>query len=243
MTVEDLQEMAEKEQAHQQQVKHRILYCSAAGCVSCGSHGTRDALAKAIKDAGLEKECEVLGTGCMGLCGEGPLVKVQSDDTLYQQVDGAVARRIVEEHIVGGKKVRENLIDQSAPFFASQVKIVLENCGRIDAESIEEYIAAGGYDALAKVVTEMQPQEVIDEIRKSGLRGARRRGVFNGPEMGDRSEVEERSEIRCLQRRRRRPRCVHGPERTRGGSPPHSRRDGHRRLRGRRQSGVCLHQG
>jgi bidirectional [NiFe] hydrogenase diaphorase subunit len=184
MTVEELQEMAEKEKARQQQLKHRILYCSAAGCVSCGSHGTRDALTKAITGAGLDKECEVLGTGCMGLCGEGPLVKIQSDDTLYQQVDESIARRIVEEHIAAGKKVRENLVDQNTPFFASQVKIVLENCGRIDAESIEEYIAAGGYDALAKVVTEMQPQEVIDEIRKSGLRGRGGAGYSTGLKWG-----------------------------------------------------------
>jgi bidirectional [NiFe] hydrogenase diaphorase subunit len=120
----------------------------------------------------------------MGLCGEGPLVKVQSDNTLYRQVDEAVARRIIEEHLVGGKKVRENLLDQSTPFFASQVKIVLENCGRIDAESIEEYIGAGGYAALAKVVTEMQPQEVIDEIRKSGLRGRGGAGYSTGLKWG-----------------------------------------------------------
>jgi bidirectional [NiFe] hydrogenase diaphorase subunit len=91
--------------------------------------------------------------------------------TLYQHVDAKTARRIVEEHIVSGKKVEEYQIDVNGPFFSSQKKIVLENMGKINAESIEEYIAAGGYEALAKAVTEMKPEELIGEIRKAGLRG------------------------------------------------------------------------
>ena len=184
MTFEELREVAEKEQNRQQEYKHRILYCSAAGCMSCGSAGVKDALTNALKEKGLEKECEVIGTGCMGLCGEGPLVKVYPDETLYQRVDENVARRIVTEHLAAGKKVSENLVNTSDPFFASQQKVVLENCGKINSESIEEYIAAGGYEALTKALTELQPGEVIEEVRKSGLRGRGGAGYPTGLKWG-----------------------------------------------------------
>ena len=184
MTVEDLRELAEKEQARQQQFKHRIVYCSAAGCVSCGGQATGEAIKKALAEYDLLKECEVLGTGCMGLCGEGPLVKILPEETLYQHVDENVGRKIVEEHLVQGRPVKENLVDTNGPFFTSQVKVVLENCGKINAESIEEYIGADGYEALARAVTELQPQDVIEEIRRSGLRGRGGAGYPTGLKWG-----------------------------------------------------------
>ncbi len=171
MTVEDLRELAEKERERQAQFEHRILYCSSAGCVSSGCDAVKTELKKAIDELDLSKKCELIGTGCLGLCGEGPLVFVHSDPTLYQHVDAKVARRIVEGHIVWGEKVKENEIDLNDSFFASQKKIVLKNMGNINSESIEEYIAAEGYEALAKALTEMVPEEVIAEIRKAGLRG------------------------------------------------------------------------
>ncbi|HEY4612887.1 MAG TPA: NADH-ubiquinone oxidoreductase-F iron-sulfur binding region domain-containing protein, partial [Bacteroidota bacterium] len=171
MTLEELRDHAQKELQRQQQFKHRILYCSAAGCVSCGSAKTKESFIASIKERRLEKECEVVGTGCLGLCGEGPLVTIPTDGTLYQHVDEKAAQSIVEEHIVGGRKVQENRIDSSAPFFASQLRIVLENCGKINSESIDEYAAVGGYEALAKALAEMKPEEIISEIRTSGLRG------------------------------------------------------------------------
>ena len=148
----------------------------------------------------------------MGLCGEGPLVKLQSDDTLYERVDEGAAKKIVEEHIVKGSKVKENLVDTSSPFFSSQLKIVLENCGKINAESIEEYIAVGGYNALAKVLTELQPTEVIEEIRKSGLRGRGGAGYPTGLKWGIVHKSKGEQKLRYLQCGRRRPRRVHGPE-------------------------------
>ena len=184
MTVEDLQELAEQEQQRQEKFKHRLMYCSAAGCVSCGSINVRDMLKKALQEKNLAESVEVIGTGCMGLCGEGPLVKVLPEGTLYQRVDEAVARRIVDEHIATTAVVQDNEVDTSHPFFAAQMKIVLENCGRIDAEKIEEYIAVEGYEALAKVVTEMQPAEVVEEIRKSGLRGRGGAGYSTGLKWG-----------------------------------------------------------
>jgi bidirectional [NiFe] hydrogenase diaphorase subunit len=170
MTVEELRELAGHERGRQAQVNHRVLYCSAAGCVSCGSLATRDAFKQAFARHGLTG-CEAVGTGCMGLCGQGPLVKTHGDDVLYERVDAAVADRIVQEHLVDGRAVQDHRVDTTAPFFAAQVKVVLENCGRIDATRIEEYMAVGGYEALARAVTELRPNEVVEEVRKSGLRG------------------------------------------------------------------------
>lgn len=180
MTVEDLRELAEKERARQAQFKFRILYCASAGCVSSGCDAARESLKNSLQEAGLTKSCELLGTGCLGLCGEGPLVYVQTDNTLYQHVDADVARRIVNEHIAEGKPVREHMIDLSSPFFASQYKIVLENMGRTNAESLDEYVATGGYEALAKALTELSPDEVVEEVRKSGLRGRGGAGYLTG---------------------------------------------------------------
>ena len=184
MTVEELREQAETERERQSRFRNRILYCAAAGCVSCGSIATKDAIKKSLAEHGLDKEIEVIGTGCMGLCGEGPLVKVASDDCVYERVDEGIGRRIVEDHIMQGKQITENLLDNNAPFFAAQQKIVLENCGKINAESIDEYIAAGGYNALSKALTEMQSADVIEEIRKSGLRGRGGAGYPTGLKWG-----------------------------------------------------------
>jgi bidirectional [NiFe] hydrogenase diaphorase subunit len=184
MTVEELREVAETERARQGKFRHRITYCSAAGCASCGGTEVHEELARALKGRNLENEVELAGTGCMGLCGEGPLVRIVGDGTLYQRVDVAVAEKIIEEHIVQGKKVAENLVDTTDPFFASQVKIVLENCGTTDSEKIDDYIAAGGYEALAKAVTELQPAGVVEEIRKSGLRGRGGAGYPTGLKWG-----------------------------------------------------------
>jgi bidirectional [NiFe] hydrogenase diaphorase subunit len=180
MNLEDLHELSEKEQQRQAAFQHRILYCSSAGCVPSSGDSVKDVLIKTVAEQGLTESCEVLGTGCLGMCGEGPMVFVQSDKTLYHHVDVSVARRIVEEHIAQGLKIKGNEVDMSNPFFASQVKIVLENLGRINAESLDEYVAAGGYEALGKVLTEMTPGEVVEEIRKSGLRGRGGAGYLTG---------------------------------------------------------------
>ncbi|MBW7887198.1 MAG: NAD(P)H-dependent oxidoreductase subunit E [Bacteroidetes bacterium] len=180
MTLEELHECAEKENKKIQNGKKRILYCSAAGCVSCGADFVRDTLKAKLQEHHLDKECDVVGTGCMGLCGEGPLVKTAHDTVLYQNVDESAAEQIVTSHIKENRIVTSHQCDISSPFFASQYKIVLENCGKINAESIDEYIGVDGYQALAKVVSEKQPQDVIEEIRKSGLRGRGGAGYLTG---------------------------------------------------------------
>ncbi|HUN66140.1 MAG TPA: NuoF family protein [Bacteroidota bacterium] len=184
MTLEELRELAETERGRQSKFRHRILFCSAAGCLSCGSGNLREAFTQALREHKLEGEVEVQGTGCMGLCGQGPLVKVHSDETLYERVDADAARRIVGEHLAGGRRVAEHLVDTTRPFFAAQSKIVLENCGRINAESIDEYIAVGGYEALAKALTEVPPDGVIEQIRLSGLRGRGGAGYPTGLKWG-----------------------------------------------------------
>jgi bidirectional [NiFe] hydrogenase diaphorase subunit len=184
MTFEELHELAEKQRERQSAFSHRVYVCSAAGCASCGGAAVQKALAAELKTRNLDKQISVVGTGCMGLCGEGPLVRVLPDDVLYQHVDEQAAGRIVAEHLVDGRPVKEFQVDTSAPFFSSQMKIVLENCGSIDSENIEEYIGAGGYHALAKAVAEMQPQVVVDEIRKSGLRGRGGGGYPTGLKWG-----------------------------------------------------------
>lgn len=171
MTLEELHQLAEKERGRQQAFTNRVLVCSSTGCIACNSGMTRDGFITAIKEHGLENEIEVVGTGCMGLCALGPLALIEGDGRLYRNVDSAVASEIVERHLVGGEVVDHNMLDTEDSFFASQMKIVLEHCGRIDPGRIEEYIAVGGYSALAKAITEMKPEEVIEEIRKSGLRG------------------------------------------------------------------------
>ncbi len=180
MNLEELREFAEQEQQRQAVFQHRILYCSSAGCVPSSGDSVKEVLIKTVAEMGLTGSCEVLGTGCLGMCGEGPMVFVQSDQTLYKLVDAKVAKRIIEEHIVQGKPVDENKVDTAAPFFTAQLKIVLENLGRINAESLDEYIAAGGYEALGKVLTELTPSEVVEEIRKSGLRGRGGAGYLTG---------------------------------------------------------------
>ena len=108
MNLEELREFAEQEQQRQAVFQHRILYCSSAGCVPSSGDSVKEVLIKTVAEMGLTGSCEVLGTGCLGMCGEGPMVFVQSDQTLYKLVDAKVAKRIIEEHIVQGKPVDEN---------------------------------------------------------------------------------------------------------------------------------------
>ena len=166
MTAEELREKQTEELARQQGLDNRILCCTAAGCISCGASGVRQAIADEVKAQGLSDKVEVCGTGCMGLCSRGPLVLNTASYQLY--ASGANAATIV-----AGKATTEpgQSIDLQAPFFTRQKKIVLANSGRVDPEKLTDYIAAGGYQSLAKALEDMTPREVIEEVKKSGLRG------------------------------------------------------------------------
>jgi len=169
MTPDDLSDRAEQEVARQATFAERIHCCTAAGCQSCGGEAVKAALSKAVKDQKLEK-VEVVGTGCMGLCSQGPLVRRQSDDALFREVAADDAPALLDA-AVKAPALEAKRLDPKHPFFAGQLRIVLENAGKVDPERIESYIAAGGYAALAKALTTMKPGDVVAEVTTAGLRG------------------------------------------------------------------------
>lgn len=159
-----------------------ILVCGGTGCSASRSHEITKNLQAALKDKGLEDQVQVILTGCFGFCEKGPIVKVMPDNTFYTEVKPEDALEIVEEHVIKGRKVKrllytdpetkEHVADSKhMNFYKKQLRIALRNCGFIDPENIEEYIANDGYAAVAKCLTEMTPQQVIEEIKLSGLRG------------------------------------------------------------------------
>src|SRR5215813_3521482 len=168
MTPEELEQIAEEERAAQEQVEHRINVCVAAGCVSCQSNLVKDALDREIKQRGWEKKCQAKGVGCMGLCSEGPLVSTDNG-RLYKQVTAEDAVPLLDS--LGGEPVRRLVCRTDVPFFQRQTKIVLENSGIVDPDRMEDYIGLSGYGALIKVLSELTPSEVVQEVVKSGLRG------------------------------------------------------------------------
>src|ERR1051326_832660 len=163
-------------------IRTHILVCTGTGCTSGGGLATRDALLAGLKKHGLEKEIEVVETGCMGRCDLGPVSLVHPDGTFYKSVVAAEVPKLVEEHFLKGRPYTKllpqdpqthNVMATQADFtfFNRQVRIVRDNCGVIDPENIEEYIARDGYTALGKALTEMKPEQVVAEIKASGLRG------------------------------------------------------------------------
>ena len=165
-----------------QHIRAHVLICGGTGCKSAGSKEVQLAFSRAIEAKGLSDEVMVVETGCHGFCEHGPLVIVYPEGTCYCQVKAEDVEEIVESHLFKGRIVErllyhEPLTHESIPnyseinFYKKQHRLVLENCGAINPEQIEEYIAVGGYEALAKAVTTMSPEDVIEEIKKSGLRG------------------------------------------------------------------------
>ncbi|HSA94442.1 MAG TPA: NADH-quinone oxidoreductase subunit NuoF [Acidobacteriota bacterium] len=159
-----------------------LLLCTGTGCVSAGAFAVREALEKEIARRGLAEEALVIPTGCNGFCERGPIVLVQPDGIFYQRLTPADVPALVEEHLIKGRPVPRLMYrppEATAPvprmadieFFKHQRLIVLRNRGRIDPERIEEYIAAEGYEAAAKALGRMAPEEIIAEVAASGLRG------------------------------------------------------------------------
>ncbi len=171
MTVEELEQRQTDELDRQRGLENRIYCCTAAGCISSGADRIRQALTDEVKAQGLEGKVEVCGTGCMGLCSRGPLVRTSKDNALYGNLEPSQAAAVVRGAAEDKEKLAPSRLDTSAPFFSKQKKVVLANSGVVDPEKLADYIAAGGYQALAKVITEMSPQEVIEEVKASGLRG------------------------------------------------------------------------
>ncbi len=169
MLPEELEDLAQEERERQKTFKHHVHVCAAAGCQSRGSLAIIDALKKEAKRRNLQDDCLVKGVGCMGLCAAGPLVMVASENIMYQSVTPGDAPEIIEN--LGKGAVKRLELPTDIPFFQRQLKIVLENSGLIDPQRIEDYFAAGGYQALAKALMEMEPADVRREIHLSKLRG------------------------------------------------------------------------
>ena len=162
--------------------KMHILVCGGTGCRASASKNIICRLEDCLKERALEDEVLVIATGCYGFCEKGHIVKIMPDNTFYVQVKPEDAEEIVNEHIIKGRKVERLLYKEPSKkvtvsdskhmeFYKKQLRIALRNCGFIDPENIEECIGRDGYSALAKCLTEMTPEAVIDEIKRSGLRG------------------------------------------------------------------------
>ncbi len=165
-------------------VRSHVLICGGTGCTSSGSVAVREAMAKELEFAGLSDEVKIVQTGCFGLCANGPIMIIYPEGTFYSHVKVEDVKEIVEEHLLKGRLVERLLHKETdegvaetvhslsdTKFYKKQHRVALRNCGVINPESIDEYIGTDGYQALGKVLTEMKPQEVIDTILASGLRG------------------------------------------------------------------------
>ncbi len=166
-------------------IRSHVLICGGTGCTSSGSKSIQDKFESELAAQGLSEEVKIVQTGCFGLCALGPVVIIHPEGTFYSRVTEEDVSEIVEEHLLKGRIVErleykdvgdteiesEHISLNDTAFYRSQLRVARRNCGVIDPENIEEYIAMDGYAALGKCLTEMTPQEVIDVILASGLRG------------------------------------------------------------------------
>lgn len=162
--------------------RSHIMVCGGTGCVSARAEEIIENLKAELKSHGYDNEIKVVKTGCFGFCGQGPIVKIHPDNVFYVKVTPEDAKEIIEEHIIKGRRVERLLyeepmlkekLDESSKmnFYKKQYRIALRNCGLINPEDINEYIAFNGYEALGKVLTEMKPADVLTILKDSGLRG------------------------------------------------------------------------
>ncbi|MCL2579382.1 MAG: NADH-quinone oxidoreductase subunit NuoF [Oscillospiraceae bacterium] len=172
--------------------RSHVLVCAGTGCVSSGAASVVKALKSAIDKHGLKEEVKVIETGCFGLCALGPIMIVYPEGTFYSMVEPQNIDKIVEEHLLKGRIVTDLVYQETVcpdgkvtalddtGFYKKQMRVCLRNCGVIDPEDINEYIAFDGYQALAKAVTEMSPEQVIETVKDSGLRGRGGAGFSTG---------------------------------------------------------------
>ncbi len=162
--------------------KMHLLICGGTGCRASASDSLAEALKRELENNSLQDDVQVVLTGCFGFCEKGPIVKVQPDNTFYTEVKPEDAKEIIEEHIIKGRQIdrllytdpekKEHVSDSKhMDFYKKQIRIALRNCGFIDPENLDEYIARDGYMALGKCLSDMKPMDVIKVIKDSGLRG------------------------------------------------------------------------
>ncbi len=173
-SLEDLKELAQKKSCTDNNCKEELRVCIGSSCLALGASQLEKDLKKEIKDKELGDNCKVKGVGCNGLCANGTLVShynnVDKKETLYEKITTEDVKELVKS-VETGKILKEKMCDVNQPFFTKQFKIVLENAGYIDPNDIEDYIAHNGYTALFTALEDMKSQDVIDEVKLSGLRG------------------------------------------------------------------------
>ncbi len=162
--------------------RSHVLVCGGTGCTSSKSMEIKSELERHLEELGIKDEVQVVLTGCFGLCEAGPIVIVYPEGTFYSQVKVSDAERIASEHLLKGRVVKELLYKKAVlndqikavnevEFYAKQTRIALRNCGELNPENIDEYLALDGYKGLTKALLELSPADVIEEVKKSGLRG------------------------------------------------------------------------
>ena len=187
----DIHEIAKNKLADIEKYDAHIYCCHSTGCKSSGSDDLITLINSILEEKGLKERVRVVATGCMGLCAQGPLIRVEikgKKDILFKRVDLEATRQIMENYVIAGldkdvtldEELQKYVLSLDLPFFTKQEKVVLKNAGHIDPEDITEYMARGGYLALEKALKTMTPQEVVEEIKKSGLRGRGGGGFSTG---------------------------------------------------------------
>ncbi len=160
-----------------------ILLCFGSGCVSAGARGIKEELQRLVRENKIDNEVNIIETGCMGPCDYGPLMLIYPEGVFYKKLTPEDMKEVVEEHLIKGRVVERLLMHddtvadrairnvEDVPFYKNQTKVALKYCGYLNPESLEEYVAVDGYSALGKVLEEMKPEDVINEIKISGIRG------------------------------------------------------------------------
>ncbi|MFA6367846.1 MAG: NADH-ubiquinone oxidoreductase-F iron-sulfur binding region domain-containing protein [Bacteroidales bacterium] len=206
-TIDQLNEIKKKYLAENGKYKFNVLVCGGGGCVSSNCQEVDDAIRNELNALGLNDQVNVLQTGCMGICAVGPVALILPERIFYTQLTPKKAREIVNRHIVGGEVCEEyTFFDKSLQrfvpciddieFFKLQTKLVLENCGMIEYDNIDAYIAKDGYVAAGQSILEQNPEKVIVEVEKSGLRGRGGAGFLTGVKL--RSGFMQKSDVKYM---------------------------------------------
>jgi bidirectional [NiFe] hydrogenase diaphorase subunit len=177
MLADELKKIADHEHDERRPLQHRLHVCMGTGCISAGAEGVKAALDEQVRANGLNKQCAVTVGGCRGLCAAGPLVAIDGDEHIAQQVTPEQVPTLLQNLDALPDAMR---LPTEMPFFQRQKKVVLEYSGNLDPNRIDDYIAAGGYEALNRALTEMTPANVVEELMRSGLRGRGGAGYSTG---------------------------------------------------------------